>query len=284
MKISVLLPVYNREKFASQAIGSLVNQTLDNDEYEIIIINDGSTDGSQDIIDSYQAKHANIRAFKQENQGVIAVLNRGLELAKGEYITRLDDDDISHPTRLAKQYDYMLKHRLDLCGCFCEFIDKDSQVTGINAYPVKHLKCKDLLLKRNSVSIGGAMGMFKKDMVMEIGGFNPNFRDIEDLDLWLRIIERGGRLGNVPEYLYQYRMHDTNNTLLRKQEVALAYIVALYAYKFRVRGMKDGQDNGIDFDYLVKNMPDELQAEFQQSILKASDGLKKNQLEREQMI
>ena len=106
--VSVVMPVYNGSKYLKEAIDSILNQTFTN--FELIIINDGSTDNSEDIIFSYQDRR--IYYLKNEhNKGICITLNRGLDNARGKYIARMDCDDISMPQRLAKQVNYLERHR-----------------------------------------------------------------------------------------------------------------------------------------------------------------------------
>ncbi len=263
MQISIIVPVYNADKFVGQTIESLVNQTLDNDEYEIIIINDGSTDGSQDIIDAYQAKYPNIVAIHQENKGLIATLNYGINLAKADYIARMDADDMCYPERLAIQYDYMQQHQLDLCGSFVELIDAQGKLIKKLSAPVDHVQCKDSLIDKGVCVIYHPTVMFKKNIVTQIGGYHHNFKSAEDYDLWLKIIEANGKIGNIPQYLVQYRQHESNVTFLSRNEGAVNAVVARYAYYLREQGMDDGQNQEINIDYLQKNLPDKLQKDFE---------------------
>ena len=108
-KISVLMPAYNVEKYIAESIESILNQTFT--DFEFLIINDGSTDGTAQIIKEYAKKDKRIRFIdNKKNQGLIAVLNQGLDLCTGEYIARMDSDDISLPERFAKQVEYMEMH------------------------------------------------------------------------------------------------------------------------------------------------------------------------------
>lgn len=112
--ISVLMPVYNSEKYLNEAIESILNQTFV--DFEFIIINDASNDNSENIIESYQ--DSRIKYFKNEkNLGVAKTLNKGLKLAQGKYIARMDSDDISLPERLYKQFKFMeVYNDIDVCG------------------------------------------------------------------------------------------------------------------------------------------------------------------------
>jgi glycosyltransferase involved in cell wall biosynthesis len=106
--ITVLVPVYNGEPYVGEAIGSILAQTLY--EYELLIIDDGSTDRTTEIVRSFRDKR--IRLVRNgENRGLIATLNHGVEIARGKYIARMDSDDISHPERLEKQFQFMKQHQ-----------------------------------------------------------------------------------------------------------------------------------------------------------------------------
>ncbi len=263
MKISVIVPVYNAEDFLSETLESLVNQTLADDEYEIIIINDGSTDSSQDIIDAYQVKYSNIVAVQQKNQGVIAARNKAIALAKADYIACMDADDLCHRERLAIQYDYMQQHQLDLCGSFFEMIDVYGKLIKKSSIPVQHETCKQALIQdKKGIVILTSSTMFTKKIVLKAELFRDSFKDCEDYDLWLRMLHANGKIGNVPQYLCQYRQHVSNNTFLRSSHVATVATIARYAYQLREQGIKDGQDEAIDIAYLKSNLPDNLQQAF----------------------
>lgn len=114
MKLSLLIPVYNSEKFLAQCLESVCNQDLPSSDYEIIIINDGSSDGSAKIIEDFQEKQSNIISLKQENKGVSAARNAGLMVAKGNYISFVDSDDFIQPNSLLRILHYIEKHELDI--------------------------------------------------------------------------------------------------------------------------------------------------------------------------
>ena len=123
-KISVVMPAYNAAEYLDEAIRSILNQTFR--DFEFIIINDGSTDDSISILDKQQKLDSRIRVYHQENQGMIAALNRGCRLARGKYIARMDADDISLPGRLEKQLKYMERHpQIGILGTWIYSIDKN---------------------------------------------------------------------------------------------------------------------------------------------------------------
>lgn len=114
LKLSIIIPVYNSEKFLTKCLESVCNQDLPYSEYEIIIINDGSSDGSAKIIEDFQGKYSNVIGIKQENKGVSAARNAGLALAKGDYVTFVDSDDFIKPHSLRNIINYIEKHQLDV--------------------------------------------------------------------------------------------------------------------------------------------------------------------------
>ena len=130
-KVSVVVPANNAERYISEAIESVLNQTFE--DYELIIVNDGSTDRTEDIILDYQKMDPRIIYLKnEENLRICRTLNRGLEAARGDYIARMDADDWSYPARLEKQLDYMRNNPdVVLVGSFIHVADGDMNVLNI---------------------------------------------------------------------------------------------------------------------------------------------------------
>lgn len=199
-KVSVIMPVYNAQKYLKDAIDSILNQTFT--DLEFIIINDGSSDKSTEIIESYSDPR--IRYFtNKENMGIVATLNRGLELATGKYIARMDSDDISHPDRIQKQYDYMEKHpRLAVLGTNIEFIGaRDGSSTAVvNPKWVKASMFFSSALAHPSVMLRGDI------LKRENYHYDATYEKVEDYELWTRISEKY-QLNNLQETLFQYRIH-----------------------------------------------------------------------------
>jgi glycosyltransferase involved in cell wall biosynthesis len=198
-KISVLMPVYNGERYLKQAIDSILSQTFR--DFEFLIINDGSTDATVEIITSYT--DTRIRLIHNDtNLGLIATLNRGLDLAYGEYIARMDCDDISLPKRLAKQVSFMDRNSdVGICGTWIQFIGSNR----IKKYPLTHeaIKCNllfDSSMAHPSVMIRKGM-LIKHNLYYEI-----NYQDAEDYKLWTRCVDVF-KLANIPEVLVKYRLH-----------------------------------------------------------------------------
>lgn len=200
-KISVLMPVYNTEKFLKEAIDSILNQTFE--DFEFLIINDASTDNSKNIILSYDDKR--IRYFKNiKNLGVARTLNKGLRLAKGKYIARMDADDRALPSRLEKQVAYMDAHpEISVCGTWLKAIfDTKSKIWKV---PTTHDEIRSLMLFHDAVfhpTVMMRMEIIKKYNFQ----YKLTFPCAEDYDLWMRMIGHS-RFANIPEVLLLRRIH-----------------------------------------------------------------------------
>lgn len=194
-KVSVVTTCYNSERFLREAIDSILNQTFT--DFEYIIWNDGSTDKTEEIVKSYNDPR--IRYFKTENQGVGSAAHAACAVAKGEYIARLDDDDICFPQRLEKEV-YFLDTHPDyvLVSCLFEYIDEHDRVFGQCVYPCTSKAIK----KRLNILHSGAV--YRKSAYEQCGGY-VNVRMGLDKILWGRMAKYG-KYANLPEILVQYRI------------------------------------------------------------------------------
>jgi len=195
------MPVHNADKYVGVAIESILNQTFSN--FELLIINDGSTDNSATIIHSY--KDARIRYVENNgNLGLIKTLNYGLTLAQGDFIARMDADDISQPFRLEKQVEFMTKNpHIGVCGTWIRTFGANSYT---NKYPTNSDEIKSELLFQTS--IGHATTMIRKDIIKKFNiQYDPNYSHAEDYELWTRISE-SIEFANIPDILYRYRIHN----------------------------------------------------------------------------
>lgn len=213
--VTVLMSVYNGEKYLSEAIESILNQTYKN--FEFLIIDDGSTDSSKKIVKSYNDSRIKL-IENEENIGLTRSLNKGIELSKGKYIARMDADDISFPERLEKQVDFMENHEdVAVCGSCAGIInEKDIEYSSfIN--PETSAEIKVALFFFNPIAHPTVM--IRKDVLNEIGSYDPYFEKTQDYDLWYRIYLAGHDFYNFQEKLLIYRNHKTNitNTNLDKQ-------------------------------------------------------------------
>jgi len=179
------MSVYNDELYLREAIESMLNQTFE--DFEFLIMNDGSTDLSGDIIRSYQESRIKF-LDNQHNLGLARSLNRGINLAKGKYLARQDSNDVSHPDRLRKQYDYMEDTATDILGCRHKFIDiYGKELPWLKTSDHKNSEYFSVLLNGKSIFRHGA-AMIRSETLKYVGGYNDSFYFAQDCELWLRFL------------------------------------------------------------------------------------------------
>lgn len=200
--VSVILPVYNPGHVLYEAVQSMLNQT--HRDFELIIINDGSTDASASYLDALTDPR--VRVVHQENRGLVATLNRGLGMARHELVARMDADDVSRADRLDLQSELLtLRPDVVAVGCCYNLIDIDgTQIDAVHV-PDDAAYLRRQLYFRN-VLPHGAM-MFRKSAVNRVGGYREN-APAEDYDLWTRLSDHAP-LASVPQTLYLHRVMPT---------------------------------------------------------------------------
>jgi glycosyltransferase involved in cell wall biosynthesis len=198
--VSVLLPVFNAEKFLRESIDSILGQTFR--DFELLILNDGSTDGSDKIIKSYQDNR--IRYFAHSNMGLSATLNKGLSLARGQFIARQDADDISHPERFEKQLKFFDNNPdCGLVGTWADVIKNSASSPGFLKHPTKPEDINFFLIYNNPFVHTSIM--MRKCCVEQVGLYTSlRDRQPEDYELWLRF-SKFFKMANIPELLVSYR-------------------------------------------------------------------------------
>ena len=213
-EISVIMPVYNGEIFIRDAIESILNQTYRN--FEFIIINDGSFDKTQEIIESYPDSRI-ICLENKKNIGVANSRNRGLSIARGSYIAIMDADDISIPDRFSKQLVFLKGHpEVGVCGGGMKVIDRDGRKIKTRTPPTLHQVIHWALMF--NCCIAQPTVMCKKAIIQDIGGYNSEFIPADDYDLWTRIIGHH-KIANLSEFLLEYRMHGKNISKIYHEEI-----------------------------------------------------------------
>lgn len=211
-KVTVLMAVYNREKFVCDAIDSILSQTFR--EFEFLIVNDGSTDGTRNLIAAYNDER--IRLVDNDyNLGIPKSLNKGLALARGELIARLDSDDISKPERLAKQISFLNKNpETVLVGSQYEEIDEQGNSLGEAELP-----CKSSLLRWGLLFytpfLNSSVTFRRKEVLENVGSYNEIFEYSQDHELLTRIA-RKYPIANLKECLVKYRVHPASITLFHE--------------------------------------------------------------------
>lgn len=201
-KITVIMSVFNGSKFLAESIQSILDQTFK--EFEFIIINDGSTDNSLDIIRSFESADSRIKVISKLNEGLAKSLNTAISISKGEYIARMDADDISYKNRLEKQYEFMQKNKsIDLCGCSMDIIDELGNVTSEK---IQASNNHEILKKRFFQSPILHITFFgKKLFFLKNNGYREEFKYAQDYDLVMRGIDAGAKICNIKHKLVQYR-------------------------------------------------------------------------------
>lgn len=203
-------------RFLSQTIDSLLAQTFT--DFELLIINDGSTDETEQIIRSYNDHR--IQYIKNDvNSGLIYTLNKGIELALGKYIARMDADDIALTERLAVQKQWLDEHPATaVVGCAVQFIDEHNKNTGVWPLDQKTITAGSILsamVKENCLAHPTVM---IRSNILKQFRYNKNQQHTEDYDLWLRLLANGFIIDKVPQNLLLYRVHQSSITgsILRK--------------------------------------------------------------------
>jgi glycosyltransferase involved in cell wall biosynthesis len=204
--ISVIMSVYNAEKYLKEAVDSILGQTYKN--FEFIIINDCSDDNSLPILKEYEMLHNNIILLNNtENLGLTKNLNIALNMASGKYIARMDADDISEPNRFRMQVDFLEKNSaIDILGTFSRNINEDGEITGTRSTPITHKDIMKILPKLSPLSHPTVM--FRKESLKKIGFYNDKYLTSQDYDMWFRATRAGLKFYNLPEFLLKYRMND----------------------------------------------------------------------------
>ena len=205
--VSVVMPVYNGERFLADAIESILAQTYT--DFELLIVDDGSTDASAEIIRAYENRDRRIRFFQlQRNMGQAATLNRGIANATGKFITIMDCDDESLPQRLEKQVEFLQSNpEIGALGTGSRVVNEDLATLFDYEVPQQHaLIALNLFF---GASFVGATVMLRREMLASAGGFETGRRRSVDLELWLRLLsETRIKFANLPENLYIYRRHE----------------------------------------------------------------------------
>ena len=231
------MSVYNGERWLHESIPSILNQSLDN--FEFVIVNDGSTDGTLEIINEYGRKDKRILLVDKPNTGLVDSLNSGLRVSNGEWIARMDADDLSGPNRLNEQYRYVSEDSsLVLLGSGLNIIDQHSQVGKTYSYPADHDQLKARLLGLQAF-FAHSSAFYSTRAVQQAGGYRARIRRAQDIDLWLRLMELG-RMGCHPDPLVSIRKHteQVSNESGGKRQAQDAF-VALCSYLIRSHNKVD---------------------------------------------
>jgi glycosyltransferase involved in cell wall biosynthesis len=208
-KLTVIVTVFNAIPYLRDSLESIFTQSFK--DYEVILVNDGSTDDSEKILRGY-LKKPNVRLLKNDiNEGIPISRNRALLVAKGEYIAIHDGDDISLETRLQKEVEFLDAHRdIDFIGSYAYKINHSGKVMGTMTYPPTETSEAFRIIKNYKLNpIIDSSCMYRKKVVLSNGGYSmsPEVRTALDLHLWCRLLCKGHKLSNIKEPLIKYRIN-----------------------------------------------------------------------------
>jgi glycosyltransferase involved in cell wall biosynthesis len=199
--ISVILPVYNAEKYLAKSMKCILGQTYKN--IEVIIVDDGSSDTSREIAASF--KDERIKYYQREHEGLIAQLNFGLEAASGNFIARMDADDLCDLNRFTTQLSYLKENSaIKLVSTNYNYIDETDRVLSRKAMPGYSDAIEYMMPILNLICHAGMLTY--KRVIMDAGGYSEKYLFVEDQELFLRMLTMGIKMHNIQEYLYSYRL------------------------------------------------------------------------------
>lgn len=205
--VSVVLPVYNGEQYLAEAIDSILKQTFEN--FELIMIDDGSTDSSAQILSAYQQRDRRIRVIIRENRGLATTLNDSIDMARGAWIARIDQDDIALPNRLERQLEWLTRTGADISGSWVQrFGSPDKRVVRL-CQTDQAIKMAMLFYS----PFAHPSVMMRSRLAKQLR-YDKAWEKAEDYDLWERAAEAGWKMTNVPEVLLLYRVHAEQTSIL----------------------------------------------------------------------
>lgn len=204
--ISIIMPVWNGERYLADAIQSILAQTFR--DFEFIILDDGSTDRTPEILEEYASLDSRIRLIKLDHEGIVIALNRGVSESRARWIARMDADDVSHPERLSRQWDVIGKNpQAVLCHTHTVIVGDPAYITPAGRF----IRTQALIALRLCFQcpIVHPTVMFRKDAFLECGGYRQEERHAEDFALWGRMVAYGPIIG-VPEPSLEFRVHSAS--------------------------------------------------------------------------
>lgn len=247
--VSILIPIHNAEKYLDEAIVSVAKQTYK--KIEIICIENGSEDNSLVLLKNYSKIYKHLKVIHLKKASLSDALNKGINKSQGEYIARMDADDISHPKRIEKQIKFLKKNKsVSIVGTNINLIDHQGNFVRKIYYP---LKFKDLKKKLEVDSyIAHPSVMMRKEIFKQLKGYRFQFCPAEDYDLWLRAIHHF-KIENMKEFLLNYREHSSKMGSVMELQTILGatYARELYFKRIKLKIQKEK----VKFNRLV-NMSD----------------------------
>jgi hypothetical protein len=237
--VSVVMSVFNGERFLAEAVDSILDQSFR--DFEFIVIDDGSTDRTAEILSSYEKKDPRMQIFHQENRGLAESLNVGCALARGKYIARMDADDIAMKARLLQQVCFLEGHpEVAVVGGAIEAVDAAGKPLGIERALITDREIKAALLRGDCPFVHPAV-LIRKAAFESVRGYRKLLPDAEDYDLWTRIGDRF-ELSNLETVVLKYRRHPYQASIRKCSRQALNALAARTAASYRRNGSPDPLD------------------------------------------
>jgi glycosyltransferase involved in cell wall biosynthesis len=224
--VSVFIPVFNGEKTIRETIESVLNQTLT--DFELVVINDGSQDGTLDIVE--RIPDSRIQVFSYPNAGQSTSRNRGIEIAKGDYISFIDADDLWTPDKLEAQLQALQANpKAGVAYSWTDWIDESSQLLGKGSYNTEQGEVFTKLLLNDFVANGSNV-LIRRQALTEVGGFDPSVTPAEDWDLWLRLAARYEFVAvRSPQILYRISPNSASFNVWKMEASSLQVIDKAFA-------------------------------------------------------
>ena len=214
--VSVLMPVYNAEQFVAEAVASILEQSFG--DFELLVLDDSSDDRSLEVVEEVCAGDPRVRIVCERHAGLAVRLSEGLAAARGDLVARQDADDASRPERFAMQVDYLRRHpECSAVGTGALLVDPEGRPIRERQRPLTHAEIEAVLFSGQGNALYHSAAMFRRADLLAAGGYRPETEPAEDVDLYLRLAERG-RLANLPEILLLSRQHVTRVSNLRAGE------------------------------------------------------------------
>jgi hypothetical protein len=228
-RVSVVMPVHNGGFYLEPAVASILGQTFT--DFEFVIIDDGSTDSTAEVLRRFQAADTRVRVHHQEQAGLVASLNRGCGAAQAAYIARMDADDIAFPERLARQVEFLDRHpNTAVVGSAVVRIDASGRDIKRNECPTSHSEIVEAL--REYTCFTHPSVMLRAVALAAVGGYRGAYGPAEDYDLWLRLSEQY-QLANLPEPLLYYRVYPDQLSVRQLDQQILSVVGARAAARQR---------------------------------------------------
>jgi glycosyltransferase involved in cell wall biosynthesis len=277
--LSIIMPVYNGEKYLEETLNSILSQQFKN--YELLIYNDASTDKTQKILEYYKKKDERITLYRgSKNILQPNAMNFLINKTKNEYIALHDADDVSMPNKFFLQMNYLIKNSdIGLLGTFAEIIDEKSNIIRKISYPYKHDQIKKEIAINNCFAQSSVI--FKKKIYRKVGKFNALFNPAQDYDMWTRMINLT-KVENLPEYLLRYREHEQSSSSINKANSIIKSLFISQNYKYLKKGkdiLKKNRLLSIDESSLLKFFKlSKLKIEFEIKFAELAASYKKKNL------